>query len=154
MKVGKVSIAVLVESLIIEKLSELNIDVVEVQYRKEPDGQMLRVFIDTDTGVSLDTCSQATRIIQKQIDDQKQIYYDHLEVSSPGIDRVLKKEQDYQKFRGEQIKVKLFKPIEGQKTLTGKLLDCDEKNLTIEIEDHPMKIPRDSVSIVRLDPEI
>lgn len=151
---GKESVAVMVQKLIEEELNQRNIELVEVQYHKEQSGQMLRIFVDTEAGLSIETCTQATKLIKKHLDEDDKIYYDQLEVSSPGIDRVLKKESDFQKFCGERIQIKTYKPIEGEKNFVGKLIACDTNLLTVEVADQTLQIPREMLSIVRLNPEL
>ena len=151
---SKGSVGKLVETLINEKLNQINIELLEVQYRHEQNGQMLRIFIDTETGVSLDTCTQATRAIHKILDEHDEINFDFMEVSSPGIDRVLRKDSEFLKFSGEQIKVKTYQPIDGQKNFVGKLIACDKDLLTIELADKTLQIPRELLSIVRLNPDL
>ena len=79
------------------RLAQIDIELHEVEYRRESEGQILRIFIDKDSGVDLDTCAKASRAV-KSIIDEKDLYYDHMEVSSPGLDRVLKKERDFIRF--------------------------------------------------------
>ena len=85
----------------------------------------LRVFVDKDGGVSIDDCEIISRALEKILDENdpiEQAYF--LEISSPGIDRPLKKKEDFIKFNGETVDVKLYRPIEGSKEYTGKLLSC------------------------------
>ncbi|MEA1960022.1 MAG: ribosome maturation factor RimP [Bacillota bacterium] len=150
---SKESVAVQVEGLITDELQQQDIELIEVQHRREQNGLMLRIFIDTESGVTLDICTHATRIINKVFDEHDEIQYDYLEVSSPGIDRVLKKESEFQKFCGEKVKVKCYQAMDGQKNFTGKLLSVDSELLTIEMENHSVQIPRAMISIVRLNPD-
>jgi len=147
------SMAMRIETLISDKLQEIDIEVLEVEYKKEHGDQMLRIYIDRDEGVDLNVCTLATRAIQDMIDEEN-ISYDHLEVSSPGLNRLIKKDQDFIKFQGERIKLKTFEALEGQKNFAGILLGVDEKVLNIEIDGNSRAIPREKISIVRLDPEI
>lgn len=141
------------EDLIAPILEEIGIELLEVEYRKENGDQMLRIFIDREEGVDLNTCTQATRAVQDRI-DQENIEYDHLEMSSPGLNRLLKKEKDFIRFQGERVKVRTLQPLEGQKNFQGRLGHVDEKVLHLEIDGQKIPIPRDIISIVRLDPEI
>jgi ribosome maturation factor RimP len=78
-----------IERLITPRLTAEHIELLEVEYRKENGEQILRLFIDSEKGVDLNVCSRATRAV-KDIIDENSIDYDHLEVSSPGINRILK----------------------------------------------------------------
>lgn len=142
-----------IENLITPTLAGIGIELLEVEYRKEHGDQMLRIFIDREQGVNLETCTQATRAVQDII-DQENITYDHLEMSSPGLNRLLKKEKDFARFKGERVKVRTLQPLEGQKNFSGRLGSVDEKVLYLEIDEQTRAIPREIISIVRLDPEI
>jgi ribosome maturation factor RimP len=142
-----------IENLISPVLEQIGIELLEVEYRKEHGDQMLRIFIDSEEGVNLDTCTRATRSVQDLIDEEN-IQYDHLEMSSPGLDRLLKKEKDFIRFQGERVKVRTFQSLEGQKNFQGRLRTVDGQVLNLEIEGEIKPIPRELISIVRLDPEI
>ena len=129
------------------------IELLEIQGRKDEGDFILSIFIDTEEGVNLDTCSRATRIIKELIDSESGIAYDHLEVSSPGIDRILKKDEHFRKFQGERIKIKTLKPWEGKKQFIGILLGANSEYINLEVEGTVLKIPRGKVSVVRLYPE-
>jgi ribosome maturation factor RimP len=133
-------------------LQNSDIELVAVEYRKENAQQILRVFIDNEAGVDLDMCTRATRII-KPLLDENNIYYDHLELSSPGLDRVLKKEKDFKRFRGYHVKIKMLKQYQGPNKISGVLLDVDDRLIIIKAGEEICKIPRDLVSTVRLNPE-
>ena len=75
-------------------------------------------------------------------------------MSSPGLNRLLKKEKDFARFKGERVKVRTLQPLEGQKNFSGRLGNVDEKVLYLEIDEQTRAIPREIISIVRLDPEI
>lgn len=142
-----------IENLITPVLAGIGIELLEVEYRKEHGDQMLRIFIDREEGVDLNTCTQATQAVQDLI-EQESIEYDHLEMSSPGLDRLLKKEKDFAAYKGERVKVRTLQPVEGQKNFQGRLGDVDEKILQLETDEQIKSIPRDIISIVRLNPEI
>ena len=147
------AIAQRIENLISPVLEEIGIELLEVEYRKEHGEQMLRIYIDREEGVDLSTCTLATKATQDLI-DQENIEYDHLEVSSPGFNRLLKKDKDFIKFQGERVKVRTYSPLAGQKNFQGLLKTVDEQVLNLEIEGELKPIPREMISIVRLDPEI
>jgi ribosome maturation factor RimP len=142
-----------IENLVSPALEAIGIELLEIEYRKEHGDQMLRLFIDREEGIDLSTCTLATKAIQDLIEQEK-IKYDHLEMSSPGFNRLLKKDKDFLKFQGERVKVRTLQPLEGQKNFQGRLRAVDEQVLNLEIEGELKTIPREMVSIVRLDPEI
>lgn len=147
------AIAQRIENLISPVLEGIGIELLEVEYRKEHGEQMLRIYIDREEGVDLSACTLATKATQDLI-DQENIEYDHLEVSSPGFNRLLKKDKDFIKFQGERVKVRTYAPLAGQKNFQGLLQTVDEQVLNLEIEGELKPIPREMITIVRLDPEI
>lgn len=147
------SIAKRIEYLISDILLDEGIELLEVEYKKEHGDQMLRIFIDRDGGVDLNICTIATKAVQDVI-DQDNIDYDHLEVSSPGINRLLKRDKDFLKHQGERIRVKTLEPLDGQKKFVGILLSISDDVLNIEIDGNSRAIPRKIISQVRLHPEI
>ena len=93
---------------------------------REPTGKYLRFYIDKDEGVSLDDCEayhKAVRAAAESVD------YDFMEVSSPGIDRPLKTDRDFERNLGSEIEIRLFRPIEGTKVYTGVLAGLEENNI-------------------------
>ena len=137
-----------VEKLAGELLQEMpGIELVDVEYVRERDWY-LRVFIDKAGGVELDDCQALSERISEAL-DQKDLITDSyiLEVSSPGLDRVLRKERDFLREQGKQVDVTLYAPLNGEKALTGTLTGCDGKLLCIEGRE---PIPMDKVSQVRL----
>lgn len=143
-----------IRSVIASKLQEKGIDLYEVEYQKETDGQVLRIYIDTLEGVDVGICARATRAVKEYIDTQTNLYYDYLEVSSPGIDRILKNDSDYERFQGERVLVKTSQLVNGQKEFIGTLANTNQDILNIEIEGNLLQIPREAILIVRLHPDI
>lgn len=143
-----------IEELITQKLEELGVELVDTQYCKQNGDQFIRIFIDTESGVDLDLCSRVNIMVRDLIDLQDNIYYDHIEVSSPGVDRILKKDTDFQRFHGKMVKIRTKQLINNQRNFTGILKGADEDNITIEIENREIAIPRDIITVARLFPEI
>ena len=148
------SLAIEIERQIQVELEKVGIEVLEVEYRKEHGDLMLRVYIDTESGVTLDTCSRATGIIKEIIGQNEQISYDHLEVSSPGIDRKLVKDRDFERFKGERVKVKLLQALDGQKVWVGQLVERDQDHLVLLGDKGNVHLPREQISFVRLHPDL
>ena len=139
---------------IADKLQVHGIELNDIEYRREPNGQILRVYIDTVKGVDSDTCIIATKAIKDFVDTSSNLDYDYLEVSSPGIDRVLNKDSDLGKFLGSRVMVKTSQPIEGSKKLIGILADSKQDGLSIEIHGNLLQINRDIITVIRLYPDI
>lgn len=136
------------EPLIIQSGLELY----EIEYVKEPVGNILRVYISKDNGsVSIEDCETVSNLISEKLDELDPIEDSYfLEVSSPGIDRPFKKEKDYEKNIGENVEIKFYGSHKGQKTLTGKLLSYDENILKVETEKGVEELDRETISTVRL----
>ncbi len=128
-----------------------DIEVVDIEYVKEHDWY-LRIYIDKPGGIGIDDCQMASEKIEAVLDADDAINESYiLEVSSPGIDRVLKNERDYEREKGKKVDVALYEPINGEKLLTGELLGRDENFL--HIGGHG-DIPIKKISQVRLHVDI
>ena len=135
-----------VEKIVEELLENTALELVAVDYVKERDWY-LRVFIDKEGGVDLDDCQDLSRKPEELLDAQDIIKTSYiLEVSSPGLDRELKKPRDFQREMGKDIDVSLFAPLDGKKVVTGPLSAYDGE--TINVGD--MAIPMDKVAKVNL----
>ena len=135
-----------VEKIVEELLENTALELVAVDYVKER-GWYLRVFIDKEGGVDLDDCQDLSRKLEELLDAQDIIKTSYiLEVSSPGLDRELKKPRDFQREIGKDIDVSLFAPLDGKKVVTGPLSAYDGE--TINVGD--MAIPMDKVAKVNL----
>ena len=135
-----------VEKIVEELLVNTALELVAVDYVNERDWY-LRVFIDKEGGVDLDDCQDLSRKLEELLDAQDLIKTSYiLEVSSPGLDRELKKPRDFQREMGKDIDVSLFAPLDGKKVVTGPLSAYDGE--TINVGD--MAIPMDKVAKVNL----
>lgn len=143
-----------IENLITEKLEENGVELVDLQYTKDHGDQFIRIFIDTENGVDIELCAMVTKMVREIIDLQDDLFYDHIEVSSPGIDRIIKKEKDFNRFMGHRIKIKTKELINNQKNFIGILKAVTNDNVKIEIESQDMLISRDVITVVRLYPDI
>ena len=141
-----------VEALIAPIVAEKNFELVDVEFVKEGPNWYLRVFVDKEGGVSIDDCELISKALEKILDENdpiEQAYF--LEISSPGIDRPLKRKEDFIKFNGEVIDIKLYKPFEGSKEYTGRLKAYDDDGtVTIETEEKEVSFAKKDVASVRL----
>ena len=111
------------------------LEIVDVEYVKERDWY-LRVFIDKPGGVDLDDLEALSRVLEKELDDNNVISESYiLEVSSPGLDRPLKKPRDFFREMGKMVDVSFYAPVDGKKDLTGRLISYDGDAKTITLED-------------------
>ena len=125
----------------------------DIEFVKEGPHRYLRVYIDKEGGVSLDDCQAVSTFLNQKLDEIDPIeenYY--LEVSSPGIERTLKKDSDFIKFKGKKIQIKLYQTINGQKIITGTLVDYIDKQIIVDSElvENNIVIPRDKAASVKL----
>lgn len=148
------AISPVVRSIIAEKLQAIGIEIYDLEYQKEANGLILRIYIDTINGVDSDTCVTATRTIKDYIDTLNDLDYDYLEVSSPGIDRILKQDSDFAKYRGSRVMVKTTQPVEGKKKFIGILAEVNLNLLDLEMDGKLVHLNREMISVVRLHPDI
>ncbi|MBI3599293.1 MAG: ribosome maturation factor RimP, partial [Nitrospinae bacterium] len=107
-----------------------------VEYKKEGKGWYLRVFIDKEGGVALDDCQNISSQIERRLDVEDIIPHSYtLEVSSPGIERPLKKLTDYNRFKGKLVKIYLYSPVNNKKSIVGKIIDVVNEVIAIEESD-------------------
>ncbi len=135
-----------------EIAENLGYELVDVEYIKEGDYFFLRIFIHKDGGITLDDCQIFTQKISSELDEKDssdQQYY--LEVSSPGLDRPLKTDKDYNRNLGKEVELKLYKAFENRKKIEGILKSFNEETFEIESEDGKiLNIPRETVSLMKL----
>ena len=135
-----------VEKIVEELLEGTNIELVAVEYVREKDWY-LRVFIDKEGGIELDDCQELSGRLGDILDEKDVIKGAYmLEVSSPGLDRELKKEKDFRREQGKKVDVSLYAAEDGNKVLVGVLNGYDGYNVTIDEQ----VIPMDNVAQVRL----
>ena len=137
-------------------LNAKGVQLVDLTYRREPSGWTLRIYIEKPGGVSLDDCQAWSDEIGRVLDEKNLVSGTYtLEVSSPGINRPLKKPADFERFAGEKVDVKLFAPMAGRRHFSGLLKGF--KDGKILIEDHtglPFEIPLAEIAHARLDRDI
>lgn len=121
-----------VEKLAEELLADTGLELVDVEYVKEKDWY-LRVYIDKPEGIDIEDCQALSEKLEKELDEKNVVPDSYiLEVSSPGLDRVLKKEKDFVREAGKMVDVSLYEPLDGSKQITGKLIGCEENTLKLE----------------------
>ena len=131
----------------------LGLELWDVRFEKEGASWYLRVFIDKEGGVSIDDCVDMSHALDKPLDDEDPIDQSYcLEVSSPGIERDLKRESHFEKCKGMKIKVKLIRPVDGVREFSGILEGYDNGNVQITLEDGSgMLINKKEASYIKLD---
>lgn len=139
----------LVEDLVTEILQNSEVELVDVEYVKEREWY-LRVYIDKADGIEIEDCQWLSEKLEEKLDELDPIkdnYY--LEVSSPGIDRVLKKDSDLKRYLGSTVEITTYVPIDNTKSIVGKLVDFS--NTKIDLENK--SISREDIAKIRLHVE-
>jgi ribosome maturation factor RimP len=127
------------------------LELVHVEYQREPGGRILRLYIDRAGGVTLDDCANVSR----QLNDVLDVYLDdigsyNLEVTSPGPQRPLSKLQDYERFKGRRAKIKTWQPINDQKNFTGIIMGVAAEQIKLSSNEKTVVIPFGDISKARL----
>lgn len=139
-----------VEQLVLDCIKDSDLELVDVEYVRERDW-FLRIYIDKAGGIGVEDCQWLSERIGEKLDAADFIrdsYY--LEVSSPGLDRPLKKPKDFIRYTGQKVELHTFAPINGQKTLVGILKGLIDNQVVLDIDGTEVSIPKDKTSQVRL----
>jgi len=137
----------MVEQLARQVADEMSLELVEVTLQKESRGKCLCVFVDKEGGLTLNDCESYHRKLQPMLEE---VDYDIMEVSSPGVDRPIKNQRDFEKNRGSQVEVKLFAPVNGAKLYQGALTAMDEKTVVItDAEGAELSFERKAVALIK-----
>ncbi len=131
--------------------SEQGLELCDVALEKEPQGSYLRIYLDKAGGLTLDDCERYHHAVQPMLEKYD---YDFLEVCSPGIDRPLKTKRDVEKTLGLLVEVRLYKPLNGQKTYQGTLEGMDEQQVSILTNEGAAVFERKTVALVKLVPDL
>ncbi len=135
-----------------DKLAEeMNFSVVDVEFKKEGQDKILRVYIDKDGGVDLDDCEKFSRALEAVLDEEDFIEEAYnLEVSSPGLDRQLKKEREFLHYIGRKVDVKLYAAKDGQKEFCGVLLGKEGDVIRVECTDKTICFTMEEAAFIKL----
>ena len=133
--------------------AELGLSIWDVRFLKEGSQWYLRVFIDKDGGVGIDDCVNLSHAIDGPLDEANPIEQAYiLEVSSPGVERELVRDEHFEKYIGEKIKVKMIRPVEGKREFSGILESYSDGNIAIRLEDESgFTFTKKEASFVKLD---
>lgn len=126
---------------------EQGLELVEVTLQKESRGKCLCVYVDKEGGLTLDDCERYHKRLQPMLEA---VDYDIMEVSSPGVDRPIKNQRDFEKNRGAEVEVKLFAPVNGAKLYTGALTEMNDQTVAITIaEGETLSFERKAVALIK-----
>ena len=139
------------ESLILPILERMEFELVDVEYVKEGGNYYLRAYIDKEGGITINDCELISRALSDILDEKDFIPDAYiLEVSSPGLGRTLKKDKHLEKSIGEEVEIKLYKPIDKCKEFSGFLKSFDAGTITIETENEDKTFDRKEIALIRL----
>jgi ribosome maturation factor RimP len=139
-----------IAELVAPLLEGTHLELVDVEYVQEREWY-LRIFIDKPEGIGIDDCEQVSRLLEgplDEIDYLKQAYY--LEVSSPGLDRVLRRDRDFERYAGRLVDIKLFQPQAGKKIMTATLKGLINGEICVTMNDCEYCFQREEVAQIRL----
>lgn len=125
----------------------LGVYIVDTEYANG----ILCYYIDCDGGVGIDKCEEFSRAVEEILDREDIIDKEYsLEVSSPGVDRKLKTEREFNYYKGREVEVKLYAPLDGVKEFDGILTGYENKVVTVEVNGKPVEIPQKDAVYIRL----
>ncbi len=131
-------------------LEKNGLEFVDCEFVKEGSGYYLRLYIDKEGGVSIDECELVSRALDEKLPEDITDKAYILEVSSPGIDRILKRDHEYIKYKDRDVEVKLFKAVDGEKLFEGTLIGLIDGKVVIKNNDTELSFDKKDVASTRL----
>ena len=139
------------ETLIEKLVKQLGYELVD--FETVNGGQILRIFIDKGDLIDIEDCTKVSNHVNNVLSVETDYDYERLEVSSPGLDRVIKKLNDFDRFKGQKIKIKTRFAIENRKNFKGTLFGTKGESIMIEIDNESLLIDFENIDKARLDPD-
>ena len=142
-----------VEELVAPYAEELGLEIWDVTFKKEGSDWYLRIFIDKEGGVSIDDCVDLTHAVSKPLDEADPISQNYmLEISSPGVERELKRDSHFEKYIGADVMVRTIRPIDGVRDFNGVLSGYADKTANVRLQDgRELSFSLKDVNYVKLD---
>jgi ribosome maturation factor RimP len=137
-------------TLVEQTLGGMGYELVDIEM--SPGGRLLRVFIDIERGINVDDCATVSNQLQ-HVFEVEDVTYDRLEISSPGLDRPLKKAVDFERFAGQSAQIRIRIPIENQRNFAGVLGGVRDGAVLLQTEKGEVALPLDQVEKARLVPK-
>ena len=140
------------EELVMPLITKHQFELVDVEFVKEGSNRYLRLYIDKEGGITVNDCEAISRPLSDMLDVEDYIEESYiLEVSSPGLGRPLKKDKDFKRHLGDEVEIRLFRPVDRKKEWEGILTAYDDHTVTIETEDGEEKVfERAGLALIRL----
>jgi len=133
-------------------LESQGLELVDLEYQRESQGWVLRIYLDREGGVSLEDCAGVSHEVGAVLEVKDLIPSSYiLEVSSPGLTRPLKKPEDFNKFRNQMVKIKLYEPLEGRKNFKGILMGLEGDRVRVEVEQRVYELPLQRIAKANLE---
>jgi ribosome maturation factor RimP len=133
---------------------DMGYELIEIEYLPNLNYGVLRLYIDKDSGILVEDCSAVSRQVSAILDVEDIVPGEYsLEVSSPGMDRPLRRLEDFQRFTGEVAKIKTSMPFEGQRNFKGRIIGVEEDLIIIECENKEVRLPVTAIDKARLVPD-
>ena len=139
------------EALLAPIVEEAGFELVDVEYVKEAGTWYLRGYIDKPGGITVNDCEAVSRVFSDRLDEKDFIEESYvMEISSPGLDRPLKKAKDFTRSMGKMVEIRTYRPVDKQKDFTGVLTAYDGKTVTIQEDDTPRIFDLKDIALIRL----
>jgi ribosome maturation factor RimP len=135
-------------------VSGLGYELWELEYGTRPGGGLLRLYIDSPDGISVDDCARVSRAVSEALDAADPIQNEYtLEVSSPGLDRVLRTPEHFARFAGERVRLEMSQAVNGRKRFAGRLTAVSGAEIALEMDGATVHLPIAGIHKARVAPE-
>lgn len=141
-----------VEKIVIPMIEELGYEFVDAEFVEEEGDWYLRIYIDNEEGITVEDCAIVSRPISEKLDEVDPIDRSYFfEVSSPGINRIIKRDKDFERFKGCKVKITLLPTFEGKEFIDGILEGLEGNSILVQYNNKITKIDRENVKAVNLN---
>ena len=144
-----------IEQLLLPTVEAMGFELWGVEYMSQGRHTLLRLHIDAEQGITVDDCASVSHQASSVLDVEEPISGEYtLEVSSPGMDRLLFKLEQYADYVGENIELRLRSPFEGRRKFKGVLKGTEGEDVVVQVDDHEYLLPHSAVEKARIEPRI